>query len=264
MIRPTSGFLVSHVTATEGLTSPPRCNMVLRRASRAHRRSSASSQNAYTPPHTRTGPRSSTRATRTGADALLLSFYHIFQISCSRAPHWYTSHADPHVLGELVLMAADQNWFGADGIALLGYCSTLGTRSLSRSGHTPQRSPVRVRSTFVGKLSRWTVKECVPIHSGRSLQGGTLNGTARGAYVCGTFRWAHDETRTRPRVMYTVPVGQNPSGLVCGICNFRNLFYDFTASDVARRRDSSARKPSMTFALNMVRSLPSACCLLIF
>jgi aromatic amino acid aminotransferase I / 2-aminoadipate transaminase len=32
--------------------------------------------------------------------------------------------------------------------------------------------------------------------------------------------WAHDEIRElvpiRPRVVYTVPVGQNPSGLVCG------------------------------------------------
>jgi DNA-binding transcriptional MocR family regulator len=39
--------------------------------------------------------------------------------------------------------------------------------------------------------------------------------------------WAHDETRIlvsfRPRVMYTVPVGQNPCGLVCGNLLFPGL-----------------------------------------
>jgi hypothetical protein len=55
--------------------------------------------------------------------------------------------------------------------------------------------------------------------------------------------------------MYTVPVGQNPSGLVCG-----NLFCDMTVADdydaaAARPWDSSARRPSMTFVSNTVRFL---------
>ena len=66
---------------------------------------------------------------------------------------------------------------------------------------------------------RWTVNVCVPIRSKPSLVGGMWSETFRGVYVSVTFLWAHDEIRElvpiRPRVIYIVPIGQNPSGLVC-------------------------------------------------
>ena len=73
MVRRTSGFLSSPATATGGSTSPPRFNTVPRRASRAQRRFSANLRSAYMHLHMQTGPRSSTRATQTGANALFLS-----------------------------------------------------------------------------------------------------------------------------------------------------------------------------------------------
>jgi hypothetical protein len=66
-IRHASKSPVSRTRVTRGSTSPLPCSMVLQRVWRARKRSSASLQNAYTPPHTATGLRSSTRATRKGA-----------------------------------------------------------------------------------------------------------------------------------------------------------------------------------------------------
>jgi hypothetical protein len=93
---------------TGGSTLPPRCNTVLRRASRAHRRSFANSQSVYTAPRTRTGPRSSTRATRTGADALL--FIYLSKVVLLACAAWYTAHADLHVLEGFIFVAADESW----------------------------------------------------------------------------------------------------------------------------------------------------------
>jgi hypothetical protein len=72
-IRRASRFLASHAKVMVDSTLPPRCNTVPRRASLPYERSSENSRNAYMPPHTRTGPPSSTRATRTGADTIDLA-----------------------------------------------------------------------------------------------------------------------------------------------------------------------------------------------
>jgi hypothetical protein len=52
--------------------------------------------------------------------------------------------------------------------------------------------------------------------------------------------------------MYTVPVGQNPCGIVCSILEL--LFGSDTA---ARPWTSSAKGPFTTFAWNMVRPHPT-------